>query len=133
MDCTVHGVPPKPSTEETTLPPETTTVPETTVPVETTEETTVPPTTQAPDPLLSFAPAKTESSDPANRNVKWEIMAEKKIVDSFTRDESISFGEGAEYFALPGIATFRGNNFRNCSTYGTANVTNEDVIMIADM
>ena len=123
-------LPPKPSTEETTLPPETTTVPETTAPVETTEETTVPPTTQAPDPLLSFAPAKTESSDPANWNVKWEIMAEKKIVDSFTRDESISFGEGSEYFALPGIATFRGNNFRNCSTYGTANVTNEDVSVV---
>ena len=52
-------LPPEPSTEETTLPPETTTVPETTVPVETTAETTVPPTTQAPDPQLSFAPAKT--------------------------------------------------------------------------
>lgn len=124
-------VPTQPSTEETTLPPtETTTVPETTTPVATTEETTVPPTTEPPDPLLSFSPAKTETSDPANWNVKWEIMADKQIVNSFAREKTITFGEGSEYFALPGIATFRGNNFRNCSTYGTANVTDEDVSIV---
>jgi len=35
---------------------------------------------------------------------------------------SISFGQPEDYFALPGIATFRGNNFRNSAVYGTATV-----------
>ena len=53
----------------------------------------------------------------------WEIIVNDEIVESFTREEPISFGYDCEYFALPGVATFRGNNHRNSPTYGTANIT----------
>ena len=88
---------------------------------EVTEEETVPPTE---DPRKNFAPAMTTLSDPANWEVTWEIIENDEIVESYTRQDEISFGEGEDYFALPGIATFRGNNYRNSATYGTAEVTN---------
>ncbi len=50
-------------------------------------------------------------------------------VEAYTRSEEIWFGDPADYFALPGIATFRGNNYRNSTTYGTAQVTAEDLSM----
>ena len=80
--------------------------------------------TEAPtEPPVVFAPAKSESSDPANFGIEWEIIENGSIVDSYTRAEPISFGDPGDYFALPGISTFRGNNYRNNATYGTATVT----------
>lgn len=79
--------------------------------------------TEATEP--PFEPAKTSLSDPANWEVTWEIIENDEITESYTRAEEISFGEADEYFALPGIATFRGNNYRNSATYGTAEITNK--------
>ncbi len=118
---------PHTTTQSTTAPIETTQAP-TTVPEETTEATTVPETTA--DPLLSFNPAMTSGTNPANFKLKWEIQANKQTVSSYSRETPISFGDGADYFALPGIATFRGNNYRNSSTYGTATVTNQKVSQV---
>ena len=91
--------------------------------------TSAPPaTTQpAPPPVPSFpsAPYKTDSSDPANWNIKWEINVNGSFVSSFQREQNISFGLGDSYFALPGVAGFRGNNYRDSATYGTVNVTNK--------
>lgn len=97
------------TTEETTLTTES----------EDTQETED--TTPAPDP--TFTPALSDSSNPANWKIKWEIIQNGNIVDSYQRAETISFGKPEEYFALPGIATFRGNNFRNAPAYGIATVT----------
>lgn len=79
------------------------------------------------DPRLSFAPLTSESGDPANYGVQWEIIADGAIVESYTREEPISFDLDTEYFALPGVATFRGNNYRDNPTYGTATITKESL------
>ena len=76
-------------------------------------------------PSLPATPHKTENSDPKNWNVKWEINANGSFVDSYNRTEAIQFGSGDSYFKLPGIAGFRGNNYRNSATYGTVNVVNK--------
>jgi outer membrane protein assembly factor BamB len=91
------------------------------------ETTEAPPvTTLAPvDPRLSFAPYKTENSDPELFQLTWEIAVGDEIVESFTREEPICFELDKEYFALPGIATFRGNNYRNNASYGTAVIEKE--------
>ena len=73
-------------------------------------------------PEPTFTPGKTDSSNPENWEVQWEIIKNGAIVDSYKADQSISFGKPEEYFALPGISTFRGNNFRNSAVYGTAEV-----------
>ena len=41
---------------------------------------------------------------------------------SFKRSNPISFGPGKDYTALQGIITFRGNNYRDGASYGTADV-----------
>ncbi len=40
----------------------------------------------------------------------------------FNRSEPISFDFGSSYTTLPGVVTFRGNNYRSSAVYGTANV-----------
>lgn len=85
--------------------------------------TTVPPTT--PEPSFSVAPHKTNKSDPANWNVKWEIIQNEVINNTYQRPVGIHFGQASAYFALPGVAGFRGDNYRTGSTYGTANVTSK--------
>ncbi len=89
----------------------------------TTEATTVPPT--VPEP--TFAPEKTQDSDPSNWGVKWEIIEHGSIVENFNRADTITFGKGNEYTALEGITTFRGDNYRSGANYGTADVENESL------
>ena len=86
-------------------------------------EPTVAETAAPTEPPLVFAPAMTDSSNPENFGIKWEIFEGDTALESYSRPEPISFGDGDDYFALPGIATFRGNNYRNNATYGTASVS----------
>lgn len=106
---------PQQTTPQTTAPPTT----EQTVPP-TTEET-VPPTTEEVIVYEPLSPAATDKTDPANFSIKWEIMANGEKVDSYTREDPISF-EDDDYFALPGVATFRGSNYRTNAFYGTADI-----------
>jgi len=102
-------------------------IPEETVAIPETE----PVETEAPPPLTEvFLPAKTTLTDPANWDVTWEIIENDTIVENYLRSEPITFDEGENYFALPGIATFRGNNYRNNSTYGTTKVNNASLSMV---
>lgn len=78
-----------------------------------------------PDPEPTYTPSYNTSSNPENWGIDWEIISHGAIVDNYTLPESISFGAPEDYFALPGIATFRGNNFRNSATYGTATVVDQ--------
>lgn len=91
-----------------------------TTPVET--ETTVPPTE---DLRLNFQPVGSQVSNPDNFEIEWEIIVNDEIVESYSREDPICFELDSKYFALPGIATFRGNNYRNNASYGTAVVEKE--------
>ena len=84
-------------------------------------------TTVTTEPEILFTPTKTNASDPGNWGIQWEIFENGTKVANFNRENPISFGEPEEYFALPGISAFRGNNYRNSATYGTAQVTQEDL------
>jgi len=87
-----------------------------------TESPTKAPTEAPTEPILVFAPAMTDVSNPENFGLTWEIIDNEQVVESYTREDGISFGEGSNYFSLPGIATFRGGNYRDNATYGTAEV-----------
>lgn len=103
--------------------PAATTTPTETVPPTTAE--TVPPT--EPDPIDLFKPHHTANSDPANWGINWEIIVADQVVESYTREDPIFFGEPSEYFSLEGVSTFRGNNYRNEAAYGTADLDNEGI------
>lgn len=95
--------------------------PETTVP-------TVPPTTTPTEPTNSLQNVgHTTNSNPDNWKVDWDIIQDQQIIGSYNRDESIFFGDPNKdgYFALPGIGTFRGDNYRTGAAYGSVNIINE--------
>lgn len=100
--------PPQPSVTEDTVPVSPTTLP--------TEETV---SVVATEP--AFAPAATQSSDPSNWGIEWSIIKNDTIVDRYTSQAPISFDD--DYFALPGIASFRGDHFRTNASYGTADIS----------
>ena len=106
---------------------QTSSVPGTSVPA-TSIPATQPPT--QPEPGFPSAPHSTDKSDPANWNIKWEINAGGSFVSSYQRNESITFGQGDTYFRLPGVAGFRGNNYRDSATYGTVNVVNKTLTAV---
>lgn len=84
-------------------------------------------TTEETTPPVLFTPEKTASSDPSQWGILWDIFENGKTVSEYSRTDPISFGDPEEYFALPGISAFRGNNYRNNATYGTASVTDKTV------
>lgn len=82
-----------------------------------------PPT--VPAPTFPAAPHSTNNSNPSNWNVTWEIFQGSTPVDRYQRPISICFTQPENYFALPGIAGFRGDNYRTGSTYGSVNVVDK--------
>ena len=71
---------------------------------------------------IPFQAKGAESTDPDNWQIRWEIFQNGAISHTYNRTEPISFGDPEDYFALPGVGTFRGNNYRDSATYGTANI-----------
>ena len=97
------------------------TEPPTEIPTEAETEPITEPTTE-PEPV--FAPYKTESSDPANWDVKWQIKPAGDT-ETYQSEAVISFGNPDEYYPMPGVTTFRGNNHRTGSSYGTVEISEE--------
>ncbi len=121
---------PQLSTEQTdtTVGTATSTVPST----QETTQPTVPPTTEPPtEPTLPDYTlpevGKTEDSDPKNWGVSWEIIAGGDIVSNYQREDTITFSDPNKYgyFALPGVGTFRGDNYRTGAVWGTTEVQNQ--------
>lgn len=98
--------------------------------VETTVPESEPSTAPSEDPGLSFSPKASLISDPDNLQITWEISVNDEIVDSYLSDDAICFELDQEYFALPGIATFRGNHYRDEAGYGTAVIEEEAMEII---
>ena len=92
------------------------------------------PEVEIPDGTLG-AVANVEESDPNNWKVKWEIIKNKAITSSFEREGNISFTNPNKtpYFSLPGVATFRGDNYRTGAVYGTADLTNKTLTQSWEM
>lgn len=78
----------------------------------------------------SIVAAPTANTQPSNFGFQTDIMVGGNIVDSFSRDIPIMFPTANEYTNVQGITTFRGNNYRNMSSYGAVNVTENDLEII---
>ncbi len=92
------------------------------------------PLVKIPDGTLGTV-ANVEESDPNNWKVKWEIVKNKAITTTFERESAISFSNPNKtpYFSLPGVATFRGDNYRTGAVYGTADLTNKTLTQSWEM
>lgn len=83
----------------------------------------------APEPTPSptpepFEPHSVDSTAEANFLQSTDIMVDGEMFEGeYEDDTGIYFGYPEEYSSLPGVITFRGNNFRDSAAYGTANIT----------
>jgi outer membrane protein assembly factor BamB len=69
---------------------------------------------------MTVAPA--EETSPAAFDFTTSIFDGTTKISSYSRPEPIEFGPGKDYTSLQGIVTFRGNNYREGASYGTAAV-----------
>jgi hypothetical protein len=60
---------------------------------------------------------------PAERGLTQDALKSGTSISPYARDPAIHFGDPVDYQAVPGILTFRGNNFRNCASWGTVTAT----------
>ena len=97
------------------------------VTTETTDETETAEVTEDPEPSLSadLVPYSTENTDPANFGFDTDIQVDGVDTETYQRSETITFGSGDEYTELEGVITFRGNNYRDSASYGTAEISEE--------
>ena len=60
---------------------------------------------------------------PSSRKITQTVVVNKNIVEGdYNREKPIYMTDPVFYGSIPGIFTFRGNNFRNCASYGYTNV-----------
>lgn len=83
--------------------------------------------TPSPTPI-PFEPHAVDSTEPSNYIKSTGIEVDGTTLangEEYKDDTGIYFGDGKGYSELPGIVTFRGNNYRNSASYGTAQITNK--------
>jgi len=59
-----------------------------------------------------------EGLSPSARGITQTALSGDTAVTPFVRTDAIYFGDPVNYQSVPGILTFRGNNFRNCASWG---------------
>lgn len=58
--------------------------------------------------------------------VTWQVFGgDNKPIANYTPAGPVGFGDASTYAQIPGVLTFRGNNYRNSAVYGTADLTNK--------
>ncbi len=58
--------------------------------------------------------------------VTWELFnGDNQQIANYTPAGPVAFGDPQTYTKIPGVLTFRGNNYRNAPAYGTADITNK--------
>ena len=90
--------------------------------------TPIPPLQDDQNPILYPATASGSSvsdpesistdSDVLSRGVTQTIIENGAVINDFSRDPQIKMGDPLFYSDIPGITTYRGNNFRNCASFG---------------
>lgn len=103
------------------------------IPVSTPTPTPVPPMDDRQNPILYPASASmigtvdTDLIDPeaqiGARGLTETIISASGILNEYSREDVINMGDPLYYGSAAGILTYRGNNFRNCASYGFTEVT----------
>lgn len=56
--------------------------------------------------------------------VTWQLFnGDNQPIANYTPAGPVAFGDPSTYTKVPGVLTFRGNNYRNAPSYGTADIT----------
>jgi hypothetical protein len=89
------------------------------------EETTSaqPEPTADPGPFFTGTAQACDSAKISNINLRYRLLQNGSLIDSYKRDTPLNFGAPEAYSSLEGVISFRGNNFRNGGSYGTSSVS----------
>lgn len=78
-----------------------------------------------------FKPKEVDSSFlPSVQGIESDIFRSTTILETFLRSYSLKFGDPVNYQQVPGVLTFRGNNFRNSPSYGYVDFAEKKVEQI---
>ena len=89
--------------------------------------TPVPPLADYQNPILYPASAGInidpnavidDSVNPSMRGITQNVISGSQILTDFSRANPINIGDPLYYTQIPGVLTFRGNNFRNAASFG---------------
>jgi hypothetical protein len=87
-------------------------------------------TTAGADSPLAMTVAAAASTTPAKFDLSTGTYVDGKKVSSYNRADPIDFGRGSAYTDLEGVITFRGNNYRDSPSYGTADVQQKTLTLM---
>ena len=73
-------------------------------------------------PVVELKVEATEDTKPSKLILEQTVIAGGTTQTSYSFEKPIRFGDSTKYASLPGIMAFRGNNYRNSASYGTANL-----------
>ena len=62
-------------------------------------------------------------ASPSSRGLTQNVLISSSIASSYSREFPISFPDPLSYGSVPGVLTYRGNNFRSSAAYGYTNLT----------
>ena len=79
---------------------------------------------QKPPVEKVFKPYCTEATNPENFGLKTTIYSGSTQIENYS-SEKFNFGFDNNYTQAKGVITFRGNNFRDSASYGSAELTNK--------
>ena len=64
-----------------------------------------------------------KAADPSARGITQTVMINRQFVEGdYNREKPIFMTDPVFYGSIPGILTYRGNNFRNCASFGYTNI-----------
>lgn len=108
---------------QTTVPTQTTNPAQTTGPKPTTDlqPTATPAPTSTPVPVFN-PPVEDDCLPEKFAGFKYDIILNDKVVNSYVKEDSIFFPPPPLYSDISGVITFRGNNYRDSASYGTADI-----------
>lgn len=94
--------------------------------------TPIPPITDYQNPILYPGLASVrinkeleidKSANPASRGITQTVMVNRQFIEGdYNRETPIYMPDPVMYGSIPGIFTYRGNNFRNCASFGYTNI-----------
>ncbi len=64
-------------------------------------------------------------------DVTWKVLdGANQVIPDYNPAEAVAFGDPSVYTKVPGVLTFRGNNFRDAPVYGTTDVSQKKLQVV---
>lgn len=67
----------------------------------------------------------------ADGTVTWKVLdGANQVIPQYDPTQPVAFGDSSVYTEIPGVLTFRGNNYRDAPVYGTSDVTEKKLQVV---